>query len=375
MRIVELGENGKGLKVREGDRLVIPSKWLKLSLNPLKSRGQFYKSGIEWFAKMIFLGDLPSMETDYAEQAKELEGMADRRLADAQFLQSLDVKDREDAEKIFELLRRHPQTPEYWAYWVGFFLATSRKAQREGDLIGACWATACAERCRSMLIFKDHLEEVVWMGNQVRRILEALRIWEKNKDSADERFWQATFNEHTYLLSQVFAVPVVFIKDSAYVGGMTVENKGGKLVDYLFSAESSRESLLVEIKTPVARLLGKKYRGSYAPSSDLTGSVIQVLDYRTELMVSLRQIASARSYRLDAFKPKCVLVVGNHQKELDTEDKRRSFELFRASTEVEIITYDELFRKADILAGLFGLTREGSSTAEQEPLVAGSLLH
>ena len=52
-----------------------------------------------------------------------------------------------------------------------------------------------------------------------------------------------------------------------------------------------------------------------------------------------------------AFNPKCLIVIGTLESELKNNSQYKSFELFRNSmTNVEIVTYDELFQKAqDIL--------------------------
>jgi hypothetical protein len=104
-------------------------------------------------------------------------------------------------------------------------------------------------------------------------------------------------------------------------------------------------------------LLGSKYRGTYRPSGELSGVVVQVLDYRRTLIAKLVSVADDPGLRLKAFSPRCVAVIGHGRKELDSEKKRTAFELFRSnSKDVEIITYDELFRKLDVLASLFSLT-------------------
>ena len=158
------------------------------------------------------------------------------------------------------------------------------------------------------------------------------------------------------MLSQIFAVPLVFIKDKAYVGGMRMDRSEARFVDYVFSAESSREAILIEIKTPTTRLTGSEYRGNFPPSHDLAGSVAQVLNYRYELVQNLRTLTTP--VQLNAFNPKCAVIVGNAESELNDETARRSFELYRASLkDVEIITYDELFRKVEILAELFSLKK------------------
>ena len=54
-----------------------------------------------------------------------------------------------------------------------------------------------------------------------------------------------------------------------------------------------------------------------------------------------------------------MLIAGNGKIELDNDVKRRSFELFRPQLrDVEVVTYDELFRKVEVLATLFNLVRK-----------------
>ena len=196
------------------------------------------------------------------------------------------------------------------------------------------------------------------MGHSVGRILTALRTWDAHQENSNEEFWQVTFSENSYVLSQVFAVPMVFLMDKAYVGGMALDRSDARFVDYLFSAESSREAILVEIKTPTTPLLASEYRGNRPPSRDLAGSVVQVLNYRAQLSRSVRDISEKDDVRLKAFAPRCAIIAGNAHKELTDETARRSFELFRTGLkDIEIITYDELFRKVEILAELFGLKR------------------
>jgi Domain of unknown function (DUF4263) len=85
---------------------------------------------------------------------------------------------------------------------------------------------------------------------------------------------------------------------------------------------------------------------------------MQVLDYRGTLVKNLSAVVEGTNHRLSAFSPKCVVIVGNGMVELNSEQKRSAFEHFRAnSKDVEITTYDELFRKLDVLANLFSLVR------------------
>lgn len=279
-------------------------------------------------------------------------------------LAGLDVNRAEDQERIHAIMQEHKGTFEFWAFYTDAFLALARLARDAATVERAMWATACAERCRAMMIYKAQLEEVVQMGHSARRIVDMLGTWDAHKEDSDEEFWQITFGQNSYVLSQAFAVPLVFIKDKAYVGGMKIDRSEARFVDYLFSTEVSREAILIEIKTPTAPLLGSEYRGSLLPSRELMGAVLQVLNYRAELIQNLKQLTRDGEVKLSAFNPRCAVIIGNAQDDLRDENARRSFELYRGSTAgVEVITYDELFRKVEVLADLFSLRRNRQKPA------------
>jgi hypothetical protein len=131
--------------------------------------------------------------------------------------------------------------------------------------------------------------------------------------------------------------------------------------DFLFSSETSKDALLVELKTPTTKLLGSKYRGVYRPSAELSGAIVQVLDYRRQLGHDLDSINRNSRQDLRFFNPRCLLIVGNGGAELDEEKKRKSFEVFRSGLrDVEILTFDEMFRKVSALARLFNLVEKSS---------------
>ena len=364
LRIHESGPHGIGFNIRKGDQVVIPARWLTLSLNPLKSRGQLSLYGLRWFAEQIHVDNLPKRKGDIAAELSALESRCDGVLRASPLLKDYDLDNPADADRIISILEANRDTAEWWALLMGTFLSIVADARQSGDVDQAVWAMGCVERCRAMLLFKEHLEDVVWIGQSAKRVVDILRTWDGNKQNPDEGFWQITLRENVYAISQVFAVPLVFIKDTAYVGGMNIDRQDAKFVDYLFSQESSQEAVLVEIKTPATRLLGKKYRGTYRPSAELTGAVMQALDYRRSLSANLSSVTSRTEHKLTAFSPRCVVIVGNGALELDTPAKRDAFEMFRSnSKDVEIVTYDELFRKLEVLASLFSLTRNKEQSA------------
>jgi hypothetical protein len=360
----EAGEKGHGIKVEKGDQFIMPQGWLQIAANPLKGRGALTKHGIEWFAKLIFIQELPKNPDDLDSQLRKNEEFCENYLRKSDLIKDLDIENPEHSEEIFKRLNSNQASIEWWAFLFATFNSIVEEAITENNAKKAAWAMGNAERCRSMCVFKDNLEEVVWMGHSARRIIDVINKWHSNKSNPDEEFWQTVFNENPYVLSQLFSVPVVFIKDKAYVGGMNIDRQDAKFVDYLYANESSNDALLVEIKTPETKLVGAKYRrGVHKPSSDISGSIVQVLDYRRDLSKNIQTITSGTNHVIDVFNPRCVVIAGNASKELDNETKRRSFELFRTNLrDVEIVTFDELFKKAETLATLFNLKWQTKKT-------------
>ena len=360
----ERNKNGHGIKFGEGDKFTIPKGFINLSANPLKSTTVLTKYGLAWFSKLIFIGQLEKEPEKFMSQLKENGNYCDSILKSSSLVEGLDIENPDHSEEIFHILKENQNTLEWWALLFGMYNSIAEKAIEQNDSRRAAWAMASAERCRSMCVFKNNLEEVVWMGQSARRIIDVIKKWHSNKENSNEEFWQVIFNENPYVLSQLFSVPVIFIKDKAYVGGMNVDRQNAKFVDYIYTNESSNDAILVEIKTPMTKLVGTRYRrGVHKPSNDLSGSIVQVLDYRRELSNNIQAITQGTDHKIDVFNPRCVVIVGNATRELDTEKKRKSFELFRTNLkDVEIVTFDEIFKKAETLATLFNLRWENKKT-------------
>lgn len=161
----------------------------------------------------------------------------------------------------------------------------------------------------------------------------------------DEEKWQRYFLKHTWTLNHLFPYEVILHKDKAYVGGKTLENENGRIVDFLFSSGFKDNYALLEIKTPKAPLLKKSaYRepAVFALSDELSGGVNQCLDQKDTLIKEF-------GIRSKTFDPKAVLVIG--EKEPLTEHQKNCFELYRSNQKhVEIVTYDEIEMK---LLGLY----------------------
>ena len=181
----------------------------------------------------------------------------------------------------------------------------------------------------------------------IDKLKTILNIWKKNQNNSLEEFWQNLLKENSLVLSQIFSTPVTILFPKAYVGGKGIENAGGSVVDFLIVNKLTRNTLLVEIKTPASRLLAGEYRNEiYPPSSDLSGAVAQISANKDSLIKEYDRLANESREHFEIFNPLCVVISGNLENELSDNNKRKSFEIYRSEhRNVQIITYDEVFEK------------------------------
>lgn len=171
-------------------------------------------------------------------------------------------------------------------------------------------------------------------------------IWTRNKTNGDEEFWQKTLTKYSFVLSQLFAYPLVIVSGKAYVGGKQFDNKHGNLADFLAKVTSSATAVIIEIKTPVAPLLASEYRQDvFPPSTDISGALAQVLKYRDTFLLDFDSITREDRVFIST-EPRCVVIAGCSERDLTDDARKRSFERFRERlVGVTIVTYDELFAR------------------------------
>jgi hypothetical protein len=187
----------------------------------------------------------------------------------------------------------------------------------------------------------------------------ALSFWREKETNNDEDFWHRALADRSYVLSQVFAYPIVVIHSKAYVGGKQMDNRGGNIVDFLAKVESTDAVILIEIKTPGTKLLGPRYRDGVFPlSTDLSGAVAQVLRYRQSLMSDFNKLTQSSQNSLTMGEPRCLVIAGQAGRELTNRAMRENFELLRERLQgVTIVTYDELFRRLQRHMDILGESR------------------
>ncbi len=180
-------------------------------------------------------------------------------------------------------------------------------------------------------------------------------LMRENLDNAKEEFWQQkVFNENQWVLAQIFSCPCTIYAQKAFVGGKSLDNKGGNVCDFIYRNKMTQNVALIEIKTPCTEIVGKPYRETYSMSLDMSGAVNQVLNYRDELQKNFstltRDLEEADTVR--AFSPKCVVVIGKIST-LNAK-QQKAFELYRSSfNNLTIITFDELHQKICDLMSVF----------------------
>lgn len=188
------------------------------------------------------------------------------------------------------------------------------------------------------------------------------RLDQKTETETLEKKWQNFFKEYNWIFSRLFASPVLFFESEAYVGGKTIHNRGGKLVDFVYKNELTNNAALIEIKTHLTPLLeNSAYRGSdvFSTTKHLGGAIAQVLDQKDNFLKEFNDIAKEED--IEAFNPKCIVIAGKISSL--KEKQRKSFELFRSnSKDVVVITFDEVFHKIENLSQIL----YGKKTAKKK---------
>ncbi|WP_336731547.1 Shedu immune nuclease family protein [Chryseobacterium sp. VD8] len=164
----------------------------------------------------------------------------------------------------------------------------------------------------------------------------------KSSKNDNEKDWQNFFEKNGWIVSHLFPYDVILRQREAYVGGKTIENQDGKVVDFLYQNGFKDNYALLEIKTHKKDLLkNKAYRGTdvFSMSEDLSGGINQCLDQKDNFLKEF-----GKEYKI--IDPKCILVIGLREN-LKTE-QINCFELSRRNQkDVEIVTFDELEKKIE----------------------------
>lgn len=225
-------------------------------------------------------------------------------------------------------------------------------------------------------LIKQNLSEEIWMELidqepdiasklafsriQSNRIKVLNQFQEGLNKNHDENYWQKFFEENTWIFGYGLNYQFLnLLQSQPHLGGTQVNRKGAQKGDYLMNTSAKTKfTVLVEIKKDNTELLDltKRYRnGAYQVNSEVVGGVSQLqVNCKTWEIEGSNQIANFEEFSKSSIfthQPKGILVVGNTN-QLDSYEKRNSFELFRQNlSNPEIITFDELYERAKYIVG------------------------
>ena len=221
-------------------------------------------------------------------------------------------------------------------------------------------AAAIAKRDHKEFVQLQKDIEVVSLDVLIKSFEQRLRR------NANEDEWQKLLEINPFILSMLFGQPIVVLQSGANVGGQTLAGDGTKIADFLAKNSRTHNTAIVELKRPKTKLFGKEYRRSvFSPSSEIAGSIVQVLDQRLKLMNELPLIKHRnRMANLQTYAVECVIVAGRTPTD---ESKIASFEMIRNQMkDVRIVTFDELLDRLITLRELLSGERYVSDLPEEE---------
>lgn len=173
-------------------------------------------------------------------------------------------------------------------------------------------------------------------------IEEVIAKFEKLTTSVkdNEKQWQDFFKSNAWILSHLFPYEVILSGTESFVGGKSIENKEGRIVDFLFTNGFKDNYALLEFKTHRKELFKRKvYRKPlvFPMSDDFSAGIAQCLDQKDNFLKDF-------GIKNPSFDPKCILIIG--MKSGLSDDQKKCFELVRANQkDVDVVTFDELLSK------------------------------
>ncbi len=204
-------------------------------------------------------------------------------------------------------------------------------------------------------------------GAELPDLLVHRRVWQQRRRQVEEfrehlacgdwtePDWQRFFEEKTWIFGYGLCYHFLhMIQDHPYTGGRDVTRSGGQEGDMMMStAGIVRFTVLVEIKTPGADLVGKLYRNRVNQiGEDLAGGVVQLQQqcsrWATEGSRTDENRDLLENQDIYTHEPRGILVIGDLSSVAEDRAKLKVFESFRRNlVQPEVLTFDELLDRAE----------------------------
>jgi hypothetical protein len=180
----------------------------------------------------------------------------------------------------------------------------------------------------------------------------------RGRNAGDETWWQQFFTTNTFALQQLFAAPVALYGDQLLLRMPNMHGSGGRIADFVLVNTLTSSAVVVEIKTPAARLIGSRYRGAkgaevHLPHTDLSGAVAQLQAQMESAVTDFPKLVGQTQDAppIETSTVRGAVIVGRLES-LDDE-RRQSLMRFRAGLHgIEVLTFDEVH---DRLRGLHAM--------------------
>ena len=175
----------------------------------------------------------------------------------------------------------------------------------------------------------------------------------------DEKAWQKFFEENDWILGYGLDYKFLnIIQREASVSSTDLDGSNEVISDFLMG--DTRFTVLVELKKPDTQLFEatKNRSQSWRLSKDLMNAVSQILAQKAEWEIKASHgshfDSSGKKIHNLTVDPKTILIIGSSEQfsgdDRDQVIKAKTFELFRRnSRNIEIITFDELYDKANFI--------------------------
>lgn len=183
-------------------------------------------------------------------------------------------------------------------------------------------------------------------------------IWKEN--TKDETMWQYFFNKNDWIFWYWLDYRYLWIlQKEAHVSDVDLDWSNEVISDFLLW--SNNFTVIVELKKDDTPLFnwsnsGQNRANSWKLSSELMLSVSQILEQEASWQIKSEQENYDEKWDKilqKTINPKCYLIIWRLDKLTDNREdniKKRTFELFRRnSNNIEIITYDELYERANFI--------------------------
>lgn len=213
--------------------------------------------------------------------------------------------------------------------------------------------------------------EELFKLNRAIELISLTRLIEVFKDKIEkqlsENHWQRFLTANPFILKLAFGFPVTIFDEQVSVGGGGFRPSPGKIADYLVRSGLLGNVSIVEIKKPSTNLLDKTAhrKGVYAPSKELSGAVVQILDQRFFLYQEINnKKVKDGIHDIWAYSVQCIVIAGRNPQD---EPHRKSLELYRNNLrDVVVVTFDELLEK---LRSLHEFLSVNSNASTIEPML------